>query len=538
MTCVRPREARGEDIEAIREIFLLAYGPEYPYAQFYNVEWLKRAVYGNDMVMLVAEEDETGKILGTGSVVFDVGTHSDLIGEFGRLAVHPDARGKGVGKIIMAYRLKIIEERLHVGIVENRTHHAFSQKISSEAGFVPVGFLPLKHCFEERESIALYMRHFGAALELRRNHPRVVPEVGPLAHLVMSQLQMLPDVIIDESSPAYPHDSDFVTSRLVAEGLPALLRIERGRVRSREVYGPMRLHHGFFKLAASHADYLVARRPGAPQEAIAGAMGFLHDETEASMRIFEVIAATDDAIRHLFEEALKRARELAVQYIEVEVSAHGTRLQRTLIELGFLPAAYLPAMVFQDVERLDVIKMVRLLIPPVLAVVELIDAARPVFDLVMQGFEVRAVLPKIAESIGAIALFEGLSDEQARRLAGAMTVESFDAGEVLFEKGAPAREVFIILEGKVDVTLPTGVQLGSLGQGRVVGENATLAELPHSARAVAKETTSVAVLARTPLETLARRRPDIAVILYRNLAIALGKKLRGADEGLEEARSS
>jgi CRP-like cAMP-binding protein len=147
------------------------------------------------------------------------------------------------------------------------------------------------------------------------------------------------------------------------------------------------------------------------------------------------------------------------------------------------------------------------------------------------------VLPQIAESIEAIPIFEGLSDEQSRRLASAMTVERFDAEEVLFKRGDPAQEVFIILDGSVDIALSTAVELGSLGPGRVVGENATLAELAHSATAVTQEATSVALLSRASLEALARRRPDIAVILYRNLAIALGKKLRVADETLAEAYS-
>ena len=50
--------------------------------------------------------------------------------------------------------------------------------------------------------------------------------------------------------------------------------------------------------------------------------------------------------------------------IEVDVSAYAPRMQRTLVELGFLPVAYLPALVFHEVERLDVVKMVRLLDPP------------------------------------------------------------------------------------------------------------------------------------------------------------------------------
>ena len=80
--------------------------------------------------MLVAEDVESGQVYGTASVVFDIGADSDLIGEFGRLAVLPEARGRGLGNRLMEARIEHIRNRLHVAVVENRTPHAFSQKIS------------------------------------------------------------------------------------------------------------------------------------------------------------------------------------------------------------------------------------------------------------------------------------------------------------------------------------------------------------------------------------------------------------------------
>ena len=56
----------------------------------------------------------------------------------------------------------------------------------------------------------------------------------------MSQPQLTPDFIVDEDSAPYPAGGDYTIEQLQAEGYPALLRIERGRVRNREIFGPMR----------------------------------------------------------------------------------------------------------------------------------------------------------------------------------------------------------------------------------------------------------------------------------------------------------
>jgi GNAT superfamily N-acetyltransferase len=529
MTDIRTREAQEDDVDAIRDIFMETYGEDYPYRDFYDREWLKRAIYGDHMIMVVAEDESSGAVLGTGSVDLDVGAHSDLCGELGRLAVHPDARGQGVGTAIMAHRLELVRERLHVAVIENRTTHAYSQRISHRFGCAAVGFLPLKHRFRRRESIAAFTRLFDPALELRRNHPRVASLVAPIARLAMENLGMKPDVIVDESTPPYPPDDDFQLTELRSERMPDLLRIERGRVRDRNVFGPIRLHYGFFRLAAREADYLVAQRPGPSSRTVAGALGFLHDSAERNIRIFELIAAEDEAIRFLVTALLDRARSLGVEFIDLDVNAHGCRLQRTLLELGFLPGAYLPALAFHDVERLDAVKMVRLLVPPEVGEVSLIESVRPFRDVVMDAFRTRSVLPAIASRMKELALFQGLSQDQARRLASAMTVRSYVSGDRLFTRGEAADELFVLLEGEVEVRASDDAVVGRVSPGGTVGENAMLSETRHSATVSALAPVLGAVLSRSRLLEVTARRPDIAVVLYRNLAVELGGKLRRTD---------
>jgi len=520
---IRIREAREEDVGDIREIFLAVYGADYPHHEVYDELWLKRSVFTDEALILVAEETDNGRVIGTASVLFDFGAHSDLVGEFGRLAVHPDYRRLQVGKLLMDKRLEAIQNRLHVGLVVARTVHPYAQRISLAQGFIPAGFLPLKHCFRHRESFALLARYFGDALALRRNNPRIIPEAYALANLVMSQHPLKPDFIVDEDSAPYAPGGDYAIEQLQAEGYPALLRIERGRVRNREIFGPMRLDYGFFKLHARQTTYFLARSGGN----IVGAVGCMMDPVEHTVRVFELIALADDVVRFLLSELERKCREeMGIEYIEIDVSAYAPRMQRTLLELNFLPVAYVPAMVFYQVERLDILKMVRLNKLQDLGTLALTDPVQAVADVVMRGFSSCVIAPRMAQAIKEIPLFQGLNSEQSTRLAGVCTVREVLSGERLFVQHDPADRLYILLQGQVAISYGTPpAAIGTVRTGETCGEVSLLSARPHSAVATAEGHVEVAELLQRDLMDLIRRRPDIGVIIYRNLAVGLGDKL-------------
>ncbi len=296
---------------------------------------------------------------------------------------------------------------------------------------------------------------------------------------------------------------------------------------SREVFGPLRLHYGLFKLRATSSTYIVARR----ESRIVGAIGFTLDEMENNVRVFELIQIDDDVTRPLFKALARRARDdLGMVTVEVDVSAHAPRLQRTLVELGYLPAAYIPALAFHDVERLDVVKMYHLLrpVPPVS-----MDQPYPTRELaerVLRAFEGERLQPQIANAIGDLTLSEGLSTEQRNRLARAFGHRTLEEGDVIFEADDPAEVMYVLLRGAVHIRSTGGVSVGTVGPGEALGEVALLSDSPHSHTAVASDALSLATLTREALETLVRQRPDIGLHLYRNLADGLGDKLRRADE--------
>ena len=198
------REAVSADVPAITGIFQACYGADHSDWRFYDPTALNKLVISDDTLVLVAEDPDSGKIWGTASVILEVGAYADLTGEFGRLAVLPEARNQGIGKLLMEERLRRVEGRLQVGLIEGRTAHPYSLKIAEGHQFTPVGFLPLKWQLQKRESMVLLARHFGDALELRKNHPRLVPEAYALACLALENCAVKPDAIVDEEAAAYP----------------------------------------------------------------------------------------------------------------------------------------------------------------------------------------------------------------------------------------------------------------------------------------------------------------------------------------------
>ncbi len=526
------REAVESDVGAIREIFLASYGEAYAYPQYYDTHQLKKMLYSDDTLLLVAEDQESGRVVGTASVLLQVGAYADLVGEFGRLAVHPDSRGQGIGTLLMEGRLRRVRDRLHLGLVEPRVRHSYSQRIADKFHFAPVGFLPMNLQFQTRESSLVCAKYFEDALHLRRNHPHVIPEVYPLADLSLSNCGIVQDVVVDDEAPTYPQDDDFELDVLTDRGYATLLRFERGRVRTREIFGPMRLHYGLFKLQAKHSTYLIARQRGH----VVGAVGCLINDLDKAVRIFELISLADQPIRFLLTRLLDRCRhEWGTMYVEADASAYSPRIQRTLLELGFLPSAYIPAMVFHEVERLDVVKMSQLLVPPDFSDVTSIDNTRSIIDLVTGTFTEAAVLPAVARATRQMPLLLGLTEEQAHRFAAICRLETFGSGRTIVREGQCDERLYLVLDGNIAITTgPAARQVACLGPGDCLGERSLLKRGPHSATATAVGRVKTARLSHFDLTDLIRRRPDIGTILYRNLAAGLCEKLRRTDQMLAE----
>lgn len=118
----------------------------------------------------------------------------------------------------------------------------------------------------------------------------------------------------------------------------------------------------------------------------------------------------------------------------------------------------------------------------------------------------------------------------------AESTRTFENGEIIFEEGDDSREMFIVLEGEVEVVKATArkeVRLARICRGEFLGEMSLLESLPRSA--TARAIGNVRLLAIQPGGFLLkiRRDPTFAFEMMQ----VLSRRIRITNESLMQAMS-
>jgi len=514
------------DVPKIMELFLKIYGPNYPFKSFYDPMWLTKSIYSDDNIFMVAKEKN--KIIGTGSVYLTAGGFSDLIGEFGRLVVNPDYKGKGAGTELMKGLMDSVSDMIQFGFAECRVVHPGAQKISERCGFFPTGFEPNKYQLATaRESVVFVTKLFGTALSLRRNNPRVIASIYPMAAKSMKNLGLPVDLIVEDDVDGYPTEKVFEIKELQSEGVSPLLRIERGRIKNPELFGNLSLSYGFFKIATNQSHYLVA----VDKDVTLGAIGFTVDNIDKKVKVLELIEFDDEVKGFLLETLVKISpKKYGAQYIEIDVSAYSPRMQKTLDRLGFVPVAYCPSMVFRGVERLDVVRMAKLNFPPDVENIILTQMSKDMFKIAMKDLEIKKIGMEITEITRKSDIFHGLSEGELSQLAQICKMVSYPAGKTICSEGECGNEIFVLAEGKASVRAKrTGnkkSKIGIIRQGEIFGEMSIIEDLPRVADLVTDVDSKLVVIDRFELENLMNKNNHLGKIVMKNVAKGLSRKLR------------
>jgi len=124
-----------------------------------------------------------------------------------------------------------------------------------------------------------------------------------------------------------------------------------------------------------------------------------------------------------------------------------------------------------------------------------------------------------------VTFFSRLSESDLAMLADHLHRRTYYKGTILFDKGSPARTLYVIESGRVRVFIP-----GEMGEelsvnvytaGEVVGELCILDGLPRCASAMTTEDTVALTLDREDLRRCAAASPDIAFAIMEVLSARL-----------------
>jgi CRP/FNR family cyclic AMP-dependent transcriptional regulator len=142
------------------------------------------------------------------------------------------------------------------------------------------------------------------------------------------------------------------------------------------------------------------------------------------------------------------------------------------------------------------------------------------------------------ERLREIGIFGGLGDDVLRSFVGALEVNELGAGTVVFREGESGRELFVILDGEVEVLRRSKrgheTRVAILGPGDWFGEMSILDVLPRSATTRVLAPTHLLRLTAHELDTLYRKDLRSYSLLVLNVAREISRRLRVADALLAE----
>lgn len=130
--------------------------------------------------------------------------------------------------------------------------------------------------------------------------------------------------------------------------------------------------------------------------------------------------------------------------------------------------------------------------------------------------------------LSRIPLFARLDAAGNEALLALMTRQSVEAGEPVFWFGDRGDTLYIVEDGRAEVTAPDArgghVRLDTLGPGGVFGELGLIDGGPRSATVRALTDCSLLALPREPFHAFLRQRPDVAIDMLQ----VLGARLRAS----------
>jgi CRP/FNR family transcriptional regulator, cyclic AMP receptor protein len=144
----------------------------------------------------------------------------------------------------------------------------------------------------------------------------------------------------------------------------------------------------------------------------------------------------------------------------------------------------------------------------------------------------RPLVP-LEESLRDVGLFGGLDSALLEKLAHDLQTVELAIGHVLFHEGETGRELYVVLDGEIEILKHSRQgresRVAILGPGDWFGEMAVLDVMPRSATARAIAPCHLLRLTSQDLEALYRSDLKSYALILMNISREMSRKLRVAD---------
>ena len=133
-------------------------------------------------------------------------------------------------------------------------------------------------------------------------------------------------------------------------------------------------------------------------------------------------------------------------------------------------------------------------------------------------------LEQEVELIRQFTIFSKIEPAMQKLLCFSSERLNFDAGQVMFSAGDAADAAYIVIDGTVEISVPTPVGpiiVNTLERNDIIGEIAIFGEVPRTATAKAMTRVETLRISKELFIKVIRENPDAAIELIRILAARL-----------------
>jgi len=528
------RRSQEDDSERWLELIQATVGPGYPDPKLHDATWVASQLHskhGNET--WVAEEN--GHFLASVTLLPPSIETNNPVANLGRHLNLPLAYETGVAAQLLQHILKVTSERKQLIISRVLSSDAAMQALYEQAGFVCVGFQPLKHVYQQREGVLFYFKPGGHDVSNRLPISESLPQVGELCAHVLRQLELPNQTLHRDGTTGYPVQSDLSVESAAPELYEAEAAAARKDFGQDEISGSAHQGSGYFRNATETTIYrILGSRGGKP---VAG-LSYAFDPVDKCVRLIDGFSSDDLSMGAMVNHVIKAAQEkLNAVYVEMDILTTAPRLLKSAEQLGFVPVAFMPSIYHRAGAFTDLVKMVKLNLvyssdKPVSTA-----GASAVVALVDDYFHDQKTGIAIINLLRALPFFEGLGDGELRKISRLFTQKLFMPGDFIFKKGDGGHEAYVIMRGQVDIRLDeASPPLVSFGNGQIFGELAFLDGSPRTAMASASQPSILLMIQRSEFSKLVQREPHLGMVVMRNIALELSSRLRKTNATLSSLR--
>ncbi|MGQ0654716.1 MAG: cyclic nucleotide-binding domain-containing protein [Betaproteobacteria bacterium] len=133
-------------------------------------------------------------------------------------------------------------------------------------------------------------------------------------------------------------------------------------------------------------------------------------------------------------------------------------------------------------------------------------------------------LEQEVELIRQFPIFSKIQPAMQKLLCFSAERLTYDAGQVMFNAGDPGDAAYIVIDGSVEISVPTPsgpIVVNTLGRNDIIGEIAIFGDVPRTATAKAMGKLETLKISKELFIKVVRENPDAAIELIRILASRL-----------------